>query len=148
MSDKLLPCPFCQGTDLRIEEDDISPVLDKRTIVHLVVCDNVNCNVEGPTDLGKSGAIEKWNAAPRNGWQPIETAPKDGTAILVWPDDYIGEDGCISLVEWKDQMAYYPGCRWQKAWCIVGSGDDQNSSLTADHPTHWLPLPPPPEASK
>lgn len=35
-----------------------------------------------------------WNEARANQWQPIETAPKDGTEIImVWPNGYMESDG-------------------------------------------------------
>lgn len=48
-------------------------------------------------------------------WQPIETAPKDGTPVLTW-------DGAECMV-----LAYY---------------DDGTPDYY--QPTHWMPLPHPP----
>lgn len=59
MNDELKPCPFCGSTDLRIHKSDT------HLPVRFVMCNNKDCNTEGPTDLGESGAIEKWNSAPR-----------------------------------------------------------------------------------
>lgn len=69
------------------------------------------------------------------GWQPIVTAPMDGSEILVYEpaDDGLGPDGpkgFISLVGW---------CGGQ--WC-----DDMSIPYDSPpEPTHWRPLPPPPE---
>ena len=52
-------------------------------------------------------------------WQPIETAPRDGTRVLVYERD--AALGAISL-NWVDQDGWWLG-----------------------HPTHWMPLPTPPE---
>jgi hypothetical protein len=51
-------------------------------------------------------------------WQPIETAPKDGTEILAW-------DGDQHIVAWFD-------------------GDWRFSDDRQCFPTHWQPLPAPP----
>lgn len=59
-------------------------------------------------------------------WQPIETAPKDGTSILVTD----GFDVCD---------AYFRGGDWWQYQC----GDDWYS--TSINPTHWMPLPDAPE---
>lgn len=60
------------------------------------------------------------------GWQPIETAPKDGTDILV---GFAHQDRPSVVVGWFDKWAEY---------------DSQN--VLKGNPTHWMPLPPPPEA--
>ncbi len=57
-----------------------------------------------------------------NEWQPIETAPKDGTHILGWCKRY----GAIE-VWWFQDMHYYAG------W--MDSGDSE------PEPSHWMPLP-------
>lgn len=62
-------------------------------------------------------------------WQPIETAPKDGTPILVWIDDHVAE------VEWDED-----------GW--IGVWEDISSSSGDDYPTHWMPLPEPPKVEE
>jgi hypothetical protein len=60
-------------------------------------------------------------------WQPIETAPKDGTRIIVYRTGY-AEAGCIGF--WSNDY---------DEWRIAGAG---NCFLNA---THWAPLPQPPK---
>jgi hypothetical protein len=55
-------------------------------------------------------------------WQPIETAPRDGTEILVWGG---GHD--VASVWWQD-----------------GDEDVWFNGDVIVHPTHWMPLPKPP----
>ena len=57
-------------------------------------------------------------------WQPIETAPKDGSDILVWDGD------SVSLANW-----------FGGEWWVLGE-------FTLDNVTHWMPLPPPPVDSR
>ena len=77
-------------------------------------------------DEFKSGA----RATPSN-WQPIETAPRDGTFVLTaslgWP---------VWLASWKSIRA---GKREFVGWTRLerDGGDWQ--------PTHWMPLPEPPK---
>jgi hypothetical protein len=60
-------------------------------------------------------------------WQKIETAPKDGTAILV-------TDGLIcTVVFWDDESDIYS---WQLS--------DSEVHYNKDAFTHWMPLPHPP----
>lgn len=66
-------------------------------------------------------------------WQPIETAPRDGTVVLVGfscPKPYV----CISK--------YLPLDEDQE---IGGLWDCE--PFTGDEPTHWVPLPQPPQAA-
>ena len=60
-------------------------------------------------------------------WQPIETAPRDGTVIDLW---FAGE--------WNRRM---PDSCWSealKAWLVDGRGC---SYLDSPIITHWMPLP-------
>lgn len=61
-------------------------------------------------------------------WQPIETAPKDGTNIIITDGC-----GCYSVVSWANYWAI---------WLFPGYGDSDNEFY---YPTHWMPLPEPPE---
>ena len=67
------------------------------------------------------------HSVPGEGWRPIETAPKDGTAILVaqtTPGDYEGRVG----VGW--------------CWHVIWNCSDYPGLM----PTHWRPLPDAPKA--
>lgn len=62
-------------------------------------------------------------------WLPIETAPKDGTLMLLANTDWVpaqirGEGAPIKV-----------GGYWEGTWNIFGA---------SWWPTHWCPLPPPP----
>lgn len=64
-------------------------------------------------------------------WQPIETAPKDGTSIL-------GYDGLgIAIMEWwePDQEALDDGAT--ASWCSHSNTEEE----FIEAPTHWMPLP-------
>ena len=63
-------------------------------------------------------------AAPAHAWQPIDTAPKDGDVL-------------IYVTETDEQFVAY----WDDCWRFA-----PNAKLKT--PTHWMPLPPSPEASK
>jgi hypothetical protein len=57
-------------------------------------------------------------------WQPIETAPKDGTRILLFRQDY---EETIAVCYYSENWNF---------WKIVLGNFWAN-------PTHWMPLPPP-----
>jgi hypothetical protein len=80
-------------------------------------------------------------------WQPIKTAPKDGTGIIAWREEPIDEDWFepVGLPGWSSPM----GIVWSEtrggSWRLLG----MNSIELGDHgqPTHWMPLPAPPQSS-
>lgn len=68
-------------------------------------------------------------------WQPIDTAPKDGTAILVGRftgNPQASHEG-VCAVDWWRSITDRSG--------FVGFGQFNPSYFPA---THWMPLPPPP----
>lgn len=65
-------------------------------------------------------------------WQPIATAPKDGTFILAYWSE---EEYPHEFVSRHDVVEWMGGC-----WCM-SDGDD------VIDPTHWMPLPPAPEVT-
>lgn len=74
-----------------------------------------------------------------NNWQPIETAPRDGTSIIGWNGKY------VSAMIWskhKDDEGHV-------GWCEAGY--EYGGVLYLLHyvfdpePTHWQPLPAPPQ---
>ena len=69
------------------------------------------------------------------GWQPIETAPRDGTAICMYIPERSDQFQCGFWI-WETDENDDPkiGVWW--------SGDGRNDA----QPTHWMPLPLPPEA--
>lgn len=69
-------------------------------------------------------------------WQSIETAPRDGTPVLLFlPDGNRGLSGC-KVGEWW-------GCWWTNGGPNAGRDMDGWDSAT-----HWMPLPEPPETDK
>jgi hypothetical protein len=67
-------------------------------------------------------------------WQPIETAPKDGTRILLGYYYFQDEGGGSQLVAFWHQT--------HRMWCSTYQLFVDDSPFA---PTHWMPLPPPPK---
>lgn len=69
-------------------------------------------------------------------WQPIETAPKDGTRVLAyWPDCY-GNGSACAVESWFGPWGKGNADQtWQSPFEWADGHND---------PTHWMPLPPPP----
>lgn len=66
-------------------------------------------------------------------WRPINSAPQDGTAILVYAE------GVMAVVRWIDPPDSENG------WWHVDDNKHGPFALRGPSPTHWLSLPPPPE---
>ena len=110
---KLKDCPFCGSNEI-----DSRGWLDGQGKAG-PQC--MNCGATAESAL-------RWEVradlAPQ--WRPIETAPKDGTRILVFRKKETGyENQIIGIDYWNS-----PG--WMK-------------SRLRMPPTHWMPLPSPPE---
>jgi len=75
-----------------------------------------------------------------DGWRPIESAPKDGSFILVYrPLAGKSNDPVVAL---KRGVDYNNHC-WE---CTVPEGKEPlNYTDGSCFPTHWMPLPTPPE---
>lgn len=78
-------------------------------------------------------------------WQPIETAPRDGTVILFLTEESRVESGC-----WVDAEILGSDAGWLSGsgWTMPGRsfGDPRHHHPPIDPPTHWMPLPAPPVA--
>ena len=68
------------------------------------------------------------------GWQPIETAPKDGTQYLAW-------NGLSCMVLNQPDESFAIG-----EWELVDG--EWIGHHVGHHPTHWQQLPTPPEKNK
>ena len=69
-------------------------------------------------------------------WQPIETAPRDGTPVLGYRDI----DGIMGMVKWIQSATYG---EWAGSWDLVLPST--HSEIDMWWPTHWMPLPEPPQ---
>jgi Protein of unknown function (DUF551). len=82
-------------------------------------CDGSGFGV-ADTYCGKCGGAGGYPRTPtEGGWQPIETAPKDGTRVLV------SAKGGVTAAEYK----------FNEWWCIAGT------AFPLADVTHWQPLP-------
>lgn len=65
-------------------------------------------------------------------WKPIDTAPKDGTHVLVYRS-LLGKSDCIVEAWWKADV-FGDMCWGANGWTYPDFSP----------PTHWMPLPAPP----
>jgi len=66
-------------------------------------------------------------------WEPIETAPKDGTVVLIAMRNDYGAGAFSVRSGW---------------WMNTGCRPDWSCCISSQKPTHWMPLPPLPEGEK
>lgn len=72
-------------------------------------------------------------------WQPIETAPKDGTRVLTYNlTPIVNEDTGVTEMEGAISVSYFLLGTWMEYPARPGFVRGQKH-------THWMPLPEPPE---
>lgn len=69
-------------------------------------------------------------------WQPIETAPRTARSILVWCPERMN----TYVVTWWQSDRNHAEPRW----CHFGG----ISGELTEEPSHWMPLPAPPDAGE
>lgn len=100
---------------------------------------DIVCQVLGTSEQVKANArfiveaVNTRHSAPS--WQPIATAPKDGTTILL----YNVHHKSIELGYWGHYGAEHTAYHWREATNQEGRAEIEDEFLT-----HWQPLPPPP----
>lgn len=76
-------------------------------------------------------------------WQPIETAPKDGTEILIFTTRGIAHVG------WSKYCgAYLESGESSGGWDVCWNNSDGWNDPEFPDATHWMPLPAPPAELK
>lgn len=112
-----LPCPFCGSCDIKMHSKmKPEPFAECR-----------GCAAHGPIHK-----LTAWNTrADLTGWRDIENVPKDGTEILVFAN------GDVTTAWFCDETGLWPHDEM-----LSEDGEPCNVGL----PSHWMPLPTPPEA--
>jgi hypothetical protein len=84
-------------------------------------------------DLAFARAAIEADRAERDGWKPIETAPKDGTRII------LGNPHGAWMGEYRP--VYQSGYRPDDPWFSVMLNRDHMGRFPSSNPTNWMPLP-------
>lgn len=110
----------------------------------------------------KRGDIPHMESIPEGWpWRPIESAPKDGTIVLTYDPIGVTPGFCSAFNEWPADLVvrslparwcaykHREGGEWQTIIAEYDFGVPSDPSFDATavviKPTHWCPLPPPPE---
>ena len=79
-------------------------------------------------------------------WQTIDTAPKDGTKVLI-----VNDEGAMDVAgyveQWCEHSEFVRKAKDGDVYRTVREDTGYWDSDTAYRPTHWIPLPPPPSNS-
>lgn len=132
---ELKACPFCGAKPVMRVRDG-----DERNGYNTNLTLDCLCGASIETETHNTGGLPtetpaaakrrlraRWNTrAPQ--WQPIESAPKTTRSILVWCPERQNQ----YMVSWDG--------RYEGEWRTVGGG-----TVLTESPTHWQPLPAPPE---
>ena len=92
------------------------------------------CGMSGPYKSTVDEACKAWNSLSFRQWRPMKDAPRDGTDIIVY-------DGDVRTISTFGKTAHVPIYGFLKmAW-----SDPYDADLMDPEPSHWMPLPDPPE---
>lgn len=117
------PCQDCE-----LEAEAIAALSAQADTKQAEPCPWVRQSSEGTAycELAESGAKQAETLSP---WLPIESAPRDGTVVMLG-----------YLPNWRMDRLVYEGrwCAEQQCWTSV------NGFQLHTDATHWMPLPAPP----
>ena len=118
--------PWCvYGLDL----GDCTPTFGAELVAFVddAMTNGIVCSPVPVESLGRAAPIESPASVP-DGWLPIETAPKDGTFVLVYEPGWDHE-------QMDQEIARYNSSSGKWVWAHAGM---------SMNPTHWKSLPAPP----
>jgi hypothetical protein len=73
-------------------------------------------------------------------WREIESAPKDGTPILISGGTFCHPDSMGGPEPFRGVSI----ARWDRFWNEWSGNPTSHDDCLSHEPTHWMPLPPPP----
>jgi hypothetical protein len=76
-----------------------------------------------------------------DGWQPIETAPKDGSTVLLWCVRAWERDKPFPVTAYWHRPGGKPGPK--EHWALVECGGYAEDDELSGDPTHWMNVEPP-----
>lgn len=145
--------PVAQQPRAEVEADEFRALLQLETAIrHDREMFEGTSDEDNPMGSLVTAALSAIDAArrttpDREAWQPIETAPRDGTQILGWCSNYGARQ-----THWH----FYGEGSIAKAQFDAGKGESGNwyweeplnHWLSSWKPTHWMPLPTAPTSDK
>lgn len=99
-------------------------------------------SIDFARELERELAAAKKQRDEATSWRPIETAPMDGTVVMLYGD---GRVTCGSWIAEQDiTVSDHVGC-YPSGETTPAYWQSHDGGFTEEHPpTHWMPLPQPP----
>lgn len=88
--------------------------------------------------------FDRMQLVPVNQWQPIETAPKDGTYILLYSED--SNSRTMGVAQFMINSDDATDTAWVQGRMF--NEDNEMQCVLFTNPTHWKPLPAAPDVLK
>lgn len=111
--------------------------MDRETVIRLARESEIYCFPQGDI-AGEFDALERFAAAVEANcvpqWQPIETAPRDGTYILVATE----HGSWVAKYQAVFQSGFVPDNPWRS---MMLNHDHIKRKHRTQQPTEWMPLP-------
>ena len=114
-------------TALRAENENLRAALEKLSCKCPSNCDWEKHGDICPSWVARAALTQPAQPAP-SAWRPIKTAPLDQTTFIAWNG------------HWRGVARFYPPSHPDDPMWV-----DETTEYIEPPPTHWLPLPPPPE---
>jgi len=116
---------------MRVSDEEIAPLAKACYVAELNAPSSCEAEIEAIADVLRKAA---------EGWQPIETAPKDGRAVI----GLVGH--LVYRMHWQAYYKKWPHEEGGPTFTYGWSGESHDSFRPIT-PTHWMPLPVPPIAA-
>lgn len=93
-------------------------------------------------------AIEDLQTSALDSWEPIKSAPKDGSEITLSNGITVAQGAWHNVAPSTQEIRDADGRYVDQIDCNGFEGWSDSSGGMQPEPTHWMPLPPPPEINK
>jgi hypothetical protein len=134
-------CPACAAPEVLIASSEIWKLLQMSSMNGILDEEHLPKlarDIAQLADRSVSPALPSRGELEEDGWRPIDTAPKDGTEILIWIAEPWSK---VEKARW-----YQPWGNWQSGAIPDDPVREELYGIGSSLPTHWMPVPSRPAA--